>query len=92
MAKAKFWVLTRTLWQGSEFSPVAGSFDTREEAEAEATKHADNAVNEYGNQDLRRVVRAIVVNTSTMKREYGYSVARANEAIYQYSETARFYA
>lgn len=85
--KAKYYVLSKTLWQGDKWGAIAGPISEYTEAEIISNKYADNGVNEYG-QDLKQVVLTKIVNTTQM-RKMGISINQALESI-QYVEYNRF--
>lgn len=91
---ATYYVLAKSLWQGDTFSPIAGGFSSKQEAQkvAEAEAHdgwSDPVWSEQHQaywsptQDLKRVVETIVVSKTAMKRDYGWSVESAEEEIYR---------
>lgn len=76
---AKYYVLSKTLWQGDTWSAIAGPISDVNEATKIADEFADNGTNEYG-QNLKQVVLTRVVNTTEM-RKMGISVNQALESI-----------
>jgi hypothetical protein len=77
--KAKYYVLSKTLWQGDAWSAIAGPIGDLNEANKIANEFADNGISEYG-QDLKQVILTKVVNTTEM-RKMGISVNQALESI-----------
>jgi len=91
---AKYYVLSKTLWQGDKFTPIAGAFTSKEEAQKVADEKAHDGWNEpvwseqhqayfAARQDLKAVRNTIVVTQTAMKRDYGFDVYRASEIIWE---------
>lgn len=67
MTQARFFVCTRTNWQGSQWSPVAGPFGTRKQAEAESERHEEHYVGPFG-LDLKSEVHTTVRSISSLRQ------------------------
>lgn len=80
---AKYYVLGKTLFQGDKFTPIAGPFTNKAEADKVASAKSRNGFNEHGLQNLKDVYNTIVATQTSMKRNYGFDVYRASEIIWE---------
>lgn len=69
---AKFYVVTKSNWQGDSWKVAAGPFLTRQEAEAEASKHEQNPIAPWsGAVDIKRQIHAKVMTRTELNAIYG---------------------
>ncbi len=80
MTQARFFVCTRTNWQGSTWGPVAGPFATRKEAEAEAEKCEEHYVGPFG-LDLKTEVHSTVRSIFSL-RQAGWKDERISDNVF----------
>lgn len=62
-----YYVVTKTNWQGSQWTPVAGPFQSRREAEKEAKNWEYHYVGPFG-LDIGSEVHAKVVSYTQLRR------------------------
>lgn len=90
---AKYYVLAKSLWQGDNWSPIAGPFTNEVEAKKVADENAHDGWTKpvwseqhqaywAPTQDLKAVVNTRVVNTTKMRKVYGWTTAQALEQIF----------
>lgn len=72
----KFYICTKSNWQGDSFSPAGGPYATRKDAEAHLAEYRVDG-------DIRDQIHACVFSRSQM-REIGYPLSENGE--YQISE------
>ena len=77
----KFYVVTKSNWQGSDWKPVAGDFPTRQDAEAKLPEFQENPTQENGAVDIKAETHAKVVSRTELKR-MGYSDERLTDCLY----------
>ena len=82
--KRQYFVLTRTLEQHDYWKPVAGPFETRAAAKAEAAKYEDNGHTHFG-QNPKYVVEARVASKTQLK-QWGYDLLQVKQDIAAYQD------
>jgi len=86
---SKYYVLTKSLWQGDRYSPVAGPFGDYDEAQKVAEEKADNGF-KGGQQNLKQVRNAVICNTTQMRQRYGITRDQALESIARVMDNQSF--
>lgn len=68
----KFYIVTKSNWQGDGWKPVAGDFAARQDAESKLSEFQENPTQYNGAIDIKNQVHAMVV-TRTDLRKMGWS-------------------
>jgi hypothetical protein len=79
MVKARYYIVSKSNWQGDSWTPVAGPFVNRNAAEAEKPEHECHYHQETGGIDLKSERHAKVVTRSWL-RGHGYPTSPEGEA------------
>lgn len=77
----KFYVVTKSNWQGSDWTPVAGDFPTRQDAEAKLPDFQESPTQQNGAVDIKNQVHAKVVSRTDLRNMGWTSEEHLNDVL-----------